>query len=105
MAARAPTRPSREALVLAASIPLLGLHERYAPDVTFSLSSTSISISIGDVALAATLAAAAAAGVRLGVEPLRRRGSILWPAAALLALVAAGALLGPVLTDAYPLAE
>ena len=100
----APTRPSREALVLAGSIPFLCLHERYDPDVTFTVASASVSVSLSDVALVAVLVAATVAARRLGTAPLGSGGWTFRAAGLLLVLVAAASLLGPALTDGYPLA-
>jgi O-antigen ligase len=104
MEALAPTRPSREALVLAAAIPFLCLHERYDPDLTFATGTTSVSISLSDIALLAVLVAAVLAARRVGAAPLRAGGWTLMAAGLLLALVVVAVLLGPVLADDYPFA-
>ncbi len=95
---------SGEALVLALCVPLLCIHERYNPDVAIAVGSTTVNIAVSDVAVLIVLLAAARAARRLGVEPLRRGGWTLIGAAALISIVFAATLAGPVLTDGYPLA-
>ncbi len=104
MDALALTRPSREALVLAGAIPFLCLHERYDPDLTFAAGSTSVSVSLSDVALLAVLVAALFAARRAGTAPIRNGGWTLAAAGLLVALVVVAVLLGPALTDGYPFA-
>ena len=58
--------------MLALAVPFLCLHERYNPDVAFGLGSTSVSISLADVAILAVAAASVSAARSQGVEPLRR---------------------------------
>jgi O-Antigen ligase len=97
-------RPAPEALTLALAVPFLLVHERYNPDFTVGLGSTTVSISLADVAVVAVVAAAASAARSHGVEALRRGLVLLVPVAALTAIVLAFAVLGPALTDGYPLA-
>ena len=97
-------RPSREALILALALPFLLLHERYNPDFTVGLSSTSLSISLADVAVVAVVAASVSAARSHGIEPLRSGLTLLVPVAVLMAMVLSFALLGPALIDGYPLA-
>jgi len=89
--------------VLALAVPFLCLHERYNPDVVFGLGSTSVSISLADVAILAVAAASVSAARSQGVEPLRRGFPALVPVAVLMVLVLAFALLGPTLLEGYPL--
>ncbi len=90
--------------MLALAVPFLCLHERYNPDVAASLGSTSVAISLSDLAIVAVLVAAAYAARRLGAEPLRQGGWTLAFAAALVCLVFIATLAGPALSDGYPLA-
>ena len=99
-----PLRPSSEALTLAVAIPFLLVHERYSPDFTVGLGSTSVSISAADVAVVAVVAASVSAARSHGVGPLRRGLVLLVPVAALSAVVLSFAFLGPALVDGYPLA-
>ena len=104
MEALTRTRPSPEALALALSIPFLCLHERYSPDVTVDVGTTSVSISTADVAVLVILLAAFRSGHRLGLGPWRNGGVTLAASLLLLATVVVALLLGPVLTDGYPFA-
>lgn len=90
--------------MLALCTPALFLHDRYNPDVSATVASTSVKISVSDLAMVVILVAAARAARRLGVEPLRRGGWTLAAAAALVTLVFAATFAGPLLTDGYPLA-
>lgn len=65
------------ALLLAAAIPLVFLHERYQPKLAIDVGSTSVDVRPSDVAILAVAAAAAVAAVRLGASPLRA-GRLLW---------------------------
>lgn len=94
---------SREALVLALSVPFLCLHDRYNPDISVSVGSTSVKLSLSDLAMVAILVAALHASRRLGTEPLRRGGWTLALAAAFVGLVIIATLAGPILSDGYPL--
>ena len=96
---------SREALVLALCTPLLFVHERYNPDISMAVGSTSVNVSLADIALVIILVAAARAARRLGVGPLRRGGWTLAAAATLVTLVFVATFAGPLLTDGYPLAS
>jgi O-antigen ligase len=78
-----------EALVLAAAVPFLFLHATYLPSLSVGAGSTSIDVTLADVAIAAALVAAVRRAVREGWEPLRRARWVLGSAAA---LVLAGAL-------------
>ena len=94
---------SREALVLALCTPLLFVHERYNPDISMAVGSTSVDITLSDIAVVIILVAATRAGRRLGVGPLRRGGWTLAAAATLVTLVFVATFAGPLLTDGYPL--
>lgn len=85
-------------------MPFLFIHERYNPDVSASLGSTSVDVSLADLAMVAILVAAVHAARRLGAEPLRQGGWTLALAAALVCLVFIATLAGPALSDGYPLA-
>ena len=78
-----------EALVLAAAVPFLFLHATYLPSLSVDAGSTSIDVTLADVAIAAALVAAVRRAAREGWEPLRRARWVLGSAAA---LVLAGAL-------------
>jgi O-antigen ligase len=78
-----------EALVLAAAVPFLFLHATYLPSLSVGAGSTSIDVTLADVAIAAALVAAVRRAAREGWEPLRRARWVLGSAAA---LVLAGAL-------------
>lgn len=104
VAASLRSRPSPEALTLALAVPFISLHERYNPDLSFGLGSTSASISLADVAVAAVAVASVRAARHHGLEPLRRAAGTLALAAGLPALVVVFALLGPSLVAGYPLA-
>jgi O-antigen ligase len=78
-----------ETLVLAAAVPFLFLHATYQPGVSLETGSTSIDVTLADVAIAATLAAALVRAGRDGWEPL-------WQARILLGFTAALVLVGVV---------
>ena len=96
---------STEALVLALCVPFLCVHERYNPDVSIAAGATSVSIALSDIAVLIILVAATRAGMRLGIEPLRRGGWTLAAATTLIGLIVVGTLAGPLLTDGYPTAR
>jgi len=72
-----------EALVLAAAVPFLFLHATYLPSLSVGAGSTSIDVTLADVAIAAALVAAVRRAAREGWEPLRRARWVLVSAAAL----------------------
>jgi O-antigen ligase len=98
-----PSSCSREALVLAVCAPLLCFHQRYSPDLLTDIGSTSATVAVSDLAALVIVIAAVTSARRLGIEPLRRGGWTLVAAVALMTMVLAWTLLGPVLTDGYPL--
>jgi hypothetical protein len=71
------------ALVLAAAIPFLFLHERFQPAFAIHAGETSLEIRLADWALLAAVLAAAVTTFRLGAAPLRS-GRVLWITGALL---------------------
>ena len=83
-----------ETLVLAAAVPFLFLHATYQPTASIGLGSTSVDVTLADVAIAATLVAAASRARREGWEPLRRARWLIGLAAALV-LVGAVSLATP----------
>jgi hypothetical protein len=90
--ATAGTRLSAGSIVLAAAIPLLFLHARWQPAWALELGSTTVDLTLSDLAIVAVLVAAVSAGVTQGLRPLRA-GVPLWIAGgALLAVVAIGVL-------------
>ena len=72
-----------EALVLAAAVPFLFLHATYLPSLSVDAGSTSIDVTLADVAIAAALVAAVRRAAREGWEPLRRARWVVGSAAAL----------------------
>ncbi len=96
---------STEALVLALCLPFLCVHERFDPDVSIAVGSTSVAVALSDVAVLIILAAAVRVARRSGLEPLRRGGWALVGAMTLIALVLVATVAGPILTDGYPLAR
>ena len=81
-------RDAAGALVLAAAVPILFVHERYQPEVSVGAGSTTVDVRLSDVAVLVVLVAAALAARTGGVAALRA-GRTLWLAgAALLAWLA-----------------
>jgi O-antigen ligase len=76
------------ALVLAAAIPFLFLHERFQAAYDLQLGSTSIDLRLSDAAILVVLATAAVSGARRGLGPLRAGGLVWLPGIALLAWLA-----------------
>lgn len=81
-------RSSLGAVILAASVPFLFMHERFQPEASFELGSTSVDIRLSDVAVLAVLVAAAVAAVRFGVARLRPAAGLWISGGALLAWLA-----------------
>ena len=72
-------------MVLAASVPFLFFHERFQPDASLELGSTTVDIRLSDVAVLVVVAAAIVSAIRLGTTRLRP-ALVLWlSGAALLA--------------------
>jgi len=69
--ARLVSRESIGALLLAAAVPFLFLHERFQPESSIGIGSTSAEIRVSDVALLVVLLAAAWAAARGGLSRLR----------------------------------
>jgi O-antigen ligase len=81
-AARLLDRESIGAVVLAVSIPFLFVHERFQPETSVALGSTTAEIRLADVALLAVVLAAAWSALRDGLSRLRpARALWLWGAA------------------------
>ena len=59
-------RRSTGALVLAAAIPFLFLHERFQPELALTFGSTSVEIRLADWALLVVVVAALVSALRLG---------------------------------------
>lgn len=59
-------RDAAGAIVLALSVPLLFLHERYQPELGVGLGGTTVDLRLSDAAVLAVVVAAAASGVKLG---------------------------------------
>jgi O-antigen ligase len=74
------TAAAPEAIVLAASVPLVFWHLRYQPKVHIGVGSTTVGIEMSDVAVLAVLIAGIIAGRRVGFARLRA-GLPLWIAA------------------------
>jgi O-antigen ligase len=64
-------RDALGALVLAAAIPFLFLHERYQPDLSLGAGSTTVDIRLSDVAMLVVLVATVVALVDAGLDRLR----------------------------------
>ena len=83
-----------EAIVLAAAVPFLFLHATYQPTLSLDIGSTSLDVTLADVAIGATVVAAILRATREGWQPLRRaRGTLAFAAA--LVLVAGLSLVTP----------
>ncbi len=76
---------SRGAIVLAAAVPFLFIHERFQPDLSFAAGSTTVDIRLSDVAVLVVVVAAVLAAIRLGVDRLRPAGYLWLAGTALLA--------------------
>lgn len=91
-------RESLGAVVLAAAVPFLFIHERFLPELSTELASTTVDVRLSDLAVLVIVATAAVLAIRLGLERLRS-GRALWlSGAALLAWLAFQAV-RPVSTD------
>lgn len=73
-------------LVLAAALPLLFVHIRYQPKVSIGLGSTSIELTLADLAVVGVVVAALGRARREGVDPLRGARWVLASAVALVAV-------------------
>jgi hypothetical protein len=73
-----------EALVLAAAVPFLFLHATYQPSASLGVGSTSVDVTLADVAIACVLCAAGLRTRREGWQPLLRARVVLGLAAAFL---------------------
>jgi O-antigen ligase len=91
-------RDSVGALVLTLALPFLFMHERFQPELSLSLGSTSVEVRLADWALLAVVAAALVVAFRLGTRPLAA-GRILWIPGALLLAWLAFAVLRPASLD------
>ena len=78
-----------ESLVLALAVPPLFLHATYQPHVSLPLATTTVDVTLADVAVATVLVAAFARGRRDGLQPLRdaRRVLIAWAVVVVVALL------------------
>jgi hypothetical protein len=81
-------REALGAVVLAAAIPFLFLHERFQPEASFSIGGTALDVRTSDLAILFVLVAAGAAAARFGLEDLRRSRSLWIVGAALLVWLA-----------------
>ncbi|HEY7380852.1 MAG TPA: O-antigen ligase family protein [Gaiella sp.] len=93
-----------EALVLAGAVPFLFLHATYQPHVSVPLASTTVDVTLADVAVAAVVVAAAARTRREGFGPLRPARWALAAAAALVTLAFLALATPRVLGEEYALA-
>ncbi len=94
-------RPS-VALVPALALPLLFLHVQYQPSVDLGAGSSHVSVALSDVAVAAVVLTALAAGTRTRFRELRG-GLWLWATtAALLVWIVVTTVHGHLLSSAYP---
>ena len=71
------------AMVLAASIPFLFMHERFQASYGVVVGTTTVDVRLADVAILAVVLAALVAGIREGFDPLRA-GRVLWISGGLL---------------------
>lgn len=93
-------REALGALLLAGSLPFLFLHERYQPELTIDVGSTSIDVRLSDAALLVVVVAAAGVALRHGLDRLRP-AKLLWvPGVALLAWLAFATVRPASLSDA-----
>ena len=87
-----------ESIVLALAVPPLFLHATYQPHVSIPLASTSVDLTLADLAVAVVLAAALVRSRRDGLAPLRRARPLLLAALVLVSIallsLATPALLG-----------
>ena len=68
---------SRGAVVLAAAVPFLFVHERFQPDLSLGVQSTTVDIRLSDVAVLVVVVAAVLAARRVGFSRLRP-ANLLW---------------------------
>lgn len=85
-------RQSLGAIVLAVSIPFVFLHERYQPEASFGIGSTTLDVRLADIAVLLVLVAAVVAAVRLGASRLVPARALWITGAALFAWLAFEAL-------------
>ena len=85
-------RDSIGAVVLGASIPFLFLHERFQPELSLELGSTTVDVRLSDLAVLVVTVAALVSAVRLGAGCLRPARALWLSGAALLAWLAFQAL-------------
>ncbi len=77
-----------EALALAAAVPFLFLHATYQPTLSIGLGTTSVDVTLADVAIALVVCAAVVRGRRDGWAPLRAARVVVGLAAADMAILA-----------------
>jgi hypothetical protein len=85
-------RESLGAVVLAAAIPFLFLHERFQPELSLELGSTTVDVRLSDLAVLVVTVTAAAWALRLGAGRIRAARALWLSGAALLAWLAFEAL-------------
>jgi O-antigen ligase len=85
-------------LVVAAAIPLVFLHVRYQPTVSFNAGGTSVDIRLSDLAVLAVALTAAVTAMRAGWRPLRR-GVPVWTGGGAFLLLALVSISYPLLRD------
>ena len=90
---------SRGAIVLAAAVPFLFIHERFQPDLSLGLGSTTVDVRLSDVAVLVVVAVAVVVAIRLGLDRLRPARSLWLSGTALLAWLAFEALRPVALDD------
>jgi O-antigen ligase len=69
-------RDSVGALVLAAAVPFLFVHERYQPEMSAGIGSTTVDVRLSDVAVAFVVATAVVVAARRGLGHLRGAGAL-----------------------------
>ena len=91
--------------VLAAAFPALFVHIRYQPKVSLALGSTSVDVSLADLAIAAVVAAALLRARRDGFAPLRASRWLLVAAGAFVAIALLSLATPSLLGEEYALAR
>ena len=93
-----------EALALAAAVPFLFLHATYQPTLSVGVGTTSVDVTLADVAIALVVGAAVVRGRREGWEPLRAARVVVGLAAAFVAVGALSLATPSLLGEDYALA-
>jgi O-antigen ligase len=92
-------------LLYALCVALVFLHAELQPSVSVAVGGSDATVYLSDVAVLAAGVVGLLAGRALGFAPLRRARAVWLSSGAFVAVVLAGTLLGPALTDGYPFFE